>query len=59
VIESFLSRALDFDLSTRSAMAGRIASSMFAKMGLPLPVEMNPERTLEAISYSMRSQARL
>jgi uncharacterized RDD family membrane protein YckC len=59
VIESFLSRALDFDVSTRAAIASRIASSMFAKMGLAAPAEMNPERTLEAISYAMRSQTRI
>ena len=58
VIESFLARALDFDLTTRADIAGRIAASMFAKMGMELPPEVNPERALEAIAYSMRSQAR-
>jgi len=58
VIESFLARALDLDLSTRSEIASRIATSMFAKMNLPLPQDVNPERALEAISYAMRSQAR-
>jgi uncharacterized RDD family membrane protein YckC len=58
VIESFLARALDFDLSTRSEIAHRIATSMFAKMNLPFPPEMNPERALEAVSYAMRSSSR-
>jgi uncharacterized RDD family membrane protein YckC len=58
VIESFLARALDFDLATRSQIAQRIATSIFAKMGLPFPQEMNPERALEAISYAMRSSCR-
>jgi hypothetical protein len=58
VIESFLARALDFDLTTRAEIANRIAVSMFAKMGVALPPEVNPERALEAISYTMRSQAR-
>ena len=58
VIESFLARALDFDLTTRAEIANRIAASMFAKMGVALPPEVNPERALEAISYAMRSQAR-
>jgi uncharacterized RDD family membrane protein YckC len=58
VIESFLARALDFDPSTRSEIANRIATSMFAKMGLPLPQDVSPERTLEAISYAMRSHSR-
>jgi hypothetical protein len=38
-IDSFLARALDFDLSTRTEIANRIATSMFAKMGVPLPQE--------------------
>jgi uncharacterized RDD family membrane protein YckC len=57
VIESFLARALDLDLSTRYEIAGRIAASMFAKMDLPLPPDLNPERALESIAYAMRSQA--
>ncbi len=59
VIESFLARALDFDLSTRAEIASRIATSMCMKMGVALPPEVNPERALEAISYAMRSQARV
>jgi hypothetical protein len=59
VIESFLARALDLDLSTRAEIASRIATSMFAKMNLPLPQDVNPERTLEAISYAMRSHSRI
>jgi uncharacterized RDD family membrane protein YckC len=58
VIESFLARALDFDLLTRDQIARRIAASMFAKMNLPLPAEQHPERALEAIAYAMRAQAR-
>ena len=58
LIESFFARALDLDLSTRAEIAGRIAASMFAKMNLPFPQEVNPERALEAISYAMRSQGK-
>jgi uncharacterized RDD family membrane protein YckC len=59
VIESFLARALDFDLATRAEIAGRIATSMFTRMNLPYPQEVNPERALEAIAYAMRSQHRV
>jgi hypothetical protein len=59
VIESFLARALDFDPSTRTEIAARIAISMFAKMNLPFPQEANPERALEAISYAIRSHSRI
>jgi len=31
---------------------------MFAKMNLPFPQKVNPERALEAISYAMRSQSK-
>ena len=58
MIESFLARALDLDLSTRTAIASRIAATMFAKMNLPLTPEVIPERALETIAHAMRSQAR-
>ena len=58
VIESFLARSLDFDLTTRSEIAQRIATSIFARMQLTFPPEMNAERALEAISYAMRSSSR-
>ncbi len=58
VIESFLARALDLELSTRAEIASRIAASMFAKMNLSLPQQVNPERALEAISYAMRSHGK-
>ena len=55
VIESFLARALDFDLSTRTEIAGRIATSVFVKMDVAFPPGENAERALEAISHAMRS----
>ena len=58
LIESFLARALDLDLSTRAEIAGKIAASMSVKMDLPFPQEVNPERVLESISYAMRSQSK-
>jgi uncharacterized RDD family membrane protein YckC len=59
VIESFLARALDFDMQTRAKIANRIATSIFAKMKMELPADVNPERALEAISYLMRAQSRV
>jgi uncharacterized RDD family membrane protein YckC len=59
VIDSFLARALDFDLTTRAQIANRIATSMFAKMNLQIPPDINPERALEGIVYRMRAQSRL
>jgi uncharacterized RDD family membrane protein YckC len=58
VIDTFFSRALDLDLEKRAEIAGRIADWMSAKMQVPLPEGVAPERVLEAIAYLMRSQSR-
>jgi uncharacterized RDD family membrane protein YckC len=57
VIDTFFSRALDLDLDKRAEIAGRIADRMSAKMRVPLPEGMAPERVLESIAYSMRAQS--
>jgi hypothetical protein len=57
VIDTFFSRALDLDLDKRAEIAGRIAERMSAKMQVPLPVDVTPERVLESIAYMMRAQA--
>jgi uncharacterized RDD family membrane protein YckC len=57
VIDTFFSRALDLDLDKRAEMAGRIADRMSAKMRIPLPEGMAPERVLESIAHSMRAQS--
>ena len=58
VIDTFFGRALDLDLDKRAEMAGRIAGRMSAKMQMPLPEDVSPERALEAIAYAMRAQGR-
>jgi uncharacterized RDD family membrane protein YckC len=58
VIDSFLARALDFDLTTRAQIANRIATLIFARMNVPIPPGVTPERALEAIVYRMRAQSR-
>jgi len=58
VIDTFFSRALDLDLDKRAEIAGRIADRMSAKMQVPLPVGVAPERVLESIAPAMRSQPR-
>jgi uncharacterized RDD family membrane protein YckC len=57
VIDTFFSRALDLDLDKRAEIAGRIADRMSAKMRVPLPEGMAPERVLESIAHSMRAQS--
>ena len=56
VIDRFLSRVLDMDLTTRARLAERLAGQMAAKMQIELPANVNPERVLEAIAYQMRAQ---
>lgn len=57
VIDTFFSRALDLDLDKRAEIAGRIAERMSAKMQVPLPVDVAPERVLESIAHAMRTQS--
>jgi len=58
VIDTFFSRALDLDLEKRAEIASRIADRMSAKMEIPLPEGVAPERVLEMIAYLMRAQSR-
>jgi uncharacterized RDD family membrane protein YckC len=58
VIDTFFSRALDLDLDKRAEIAGRIAERMSAKMQVPLPKDVTPERVLESIAHAMRAQGR-
>lgn len=57
VIDTFFSRALDLDLDKRAEIASRIAERMSAKMQVPLPVDVTPERVLESIAYTMRANS--
>jgi hypothetical protein len=57
VIDTFFSRALDLDLDKRAEIAGRIAERMSAKMQVPLPGGVAPERVLESIAHAMRAQS--
>lgn len=57
VIDTFFSRALDLDLDKRAEIAGKIADRMSAKMQVPLPANVEPERVLELIAHKMRAQS--
>jgi hypothetical protein len=57
VIDIFFSRALYLDLEKRAEIAGRIAERVSAKMPVPLPEGVAPERLLESIVHSMRAQS--
>jgi uncharacterized RDD family membrane protein YckC len=58
VIDAFLTRALDLEMATRQEMAKKIAVRMSAKMQVPLPEGVSPERFLEAVAFDMRAGTR-
>jgi uncharacterized RDD family membrane protein YckC len=59
VLEGFFTRRLDMDLTTRAALAGRIATALCAKSGLAIPPETSVETFLEAVAHQFREQARM
>jgi uncharacterized RDD family membrane protein YckC len=59
VLEGFFSRRLDMDLTTRGALAGRIASALCAKSGLAIPPEISVETFLEAVAHQFRELGRM
>jgi uncharacterized RDD family membrane protein YckC len=59
VIEGFFSRRLDMDLTTRAALAGRIASALCAKSGLEIAPGTSVETFLEAVAHQLREMGRM
>ena len=59
VLEGFFTRRLDMDLTTRSALASRIASALCAKSGLAIPPEISVETFLEAVAHQFRELGRM
>jgi uncharacterized RDD family membrane protein YckC len=54
VIDHFFARAIDIDIPRRRALAERLARQMTAKMGIPLPEGITPERFLESAAHLLR-----
>ena len=54
VLEGFFARRLDMDLTTRAALAGRIASALCAKSGLEIAQGTSVETFLEAVAHQLR-----
>ncbi|MGO8757884.1 MAG: RDD family protein [Terracidiphilus sp.] len=59
VLEGFFARRLDMDLSTRAALAARIASALCAKSGLAIPPDVSVETFLEAVAHQFREMGRM
>jgi uncharacterized RDD family membrane protein YckC len=59
VLEGFFSRRLDMDLTTRGALAQRIAAALCAKSGLTIPPDTSVETFLEAVAHQFRELGRM
>lgn len=59
LIESFLARAIALPMETRAQLGSRLLDTLCMKMDVPVPTDVPPERTLEAIAYTLRSLGRL
>lgn len=59
ILERFFSRRLDLTLSTRAAIAERIANAIRSKSGLEIPPGVSVETFLEAVAHQMREVARM
>jgi uncharacterized RDD family membrane protein YckC len=59
ILERFFSRRLDLDLSTRAAIAERMAGAIRSKSGLEIPAGISVETFLEAVAHQMREVARM
>jgi uncharacterized RDD family membrane protein YckC len=59
VLEGFFARRLDMSISTRQALAERIAAAIQAKSGLERPAGASVETFLEATASQLRDQARM
>lgn len=55
LIDSFLARAIALPIETRAALGSRLLDTLCAKMAVPVPMDVPPERTLEAIAYTLRA----
>jgi uncharacterized RDD family membrane protein YckC len=59
VLEGFFARRLDMDMSTRAALAARMAQALRAKSGLEIPEGTSVETFLEAVAHQLREIARM
>jgi len=59
VLEGFFARRLDMDLTTRAALAERIALALSAKSGLAIAPDVSVETFLEAVAHQLREIGRM
>jgi uncharacterized RDD family membrane protein YckC len=58
VLEGFFARRLDFSLTTRAALAERIAKAIQLKAGLEVPAGVSVETFLEEVALQLRDLSR-
>ncbi len=56
VIDTYLGRAIELPMATRATLASRMLDGLCGKMGVAVPVDVPPERTLEALAYALRGR---
>jgi len=55
LIDHFFARAIDIDVGRRRQLAERLVLQITAKMGVPMPTGVTPERLLESAAHILRS----
>ncbi len=58
LIDSYLARAISLPIETRGVLASRLLDALCSRMQVAVPTAISPERTLEALSFTLRSQGR-
>ena len=58
LIDSYLARAIALPMETRGVLSSRLLDALCGKMQVAVPTAISPERTLEALAFTLRSQAR-
>lgn len=56
LIDNYLSRAMSLPIETRAVLASRLLDALCGRMQVPVPTAISPERTLEALAFTLRSQ---
>ena len=58
LIDNYLSRAFALPIETRGTLASRLLDALCGRMGVAVPTEIAPERTLEGIAQALRGGGR-
>jgi len=59
LIDSFLARAISLPMEARAQLGSRLLDKLCMKMEVAVPTDVPPERTLEALAYTLRGAGRL